>query len=396
MPALSFHEARHEVLARVRQACPAPQIETAPLSEATGRVLAQPLSADRDYPPLDRSMRDGFAVQAAGTPGAFTIAGSVRAGERFERPIQPGEAVEIMTGAPVPEGADAVVMIEHVTVKGPHLQVPSRLSPETNVSRAGCDAHAGDLVLAAGARLDFAHVALLAALGQSNVSVFARPTIAILATGDELVPVEDTPGPHQIRNSNTHSLAAQVRRAGGIPLVLPVAPDAPAPTQALLERGLESDLLLIAGGVSAGRYDVVEQALESLGAEFYFDRVLIQPGQPAVFGHARDRFFFGLPGNPASTMVCFEVFARAALELLSGIPEPALPITEAPLTAEFRHKPGLTRFLPARLEPDGRLQPVPWSGSGDLPALARANCWLVADAGKADYAAGDRIGVLMR
>jgi molybdopterin molybdotransferase len=238
-------------------------------------------------------------------------------------------------------------------------------------------------------------VSWLAATGHAEVPVFRRPAVAILATGDELVEVDCTPGPDQIRNSNAWSLAAQVIRAGGVPRVLPIAPDRQDATRALVERGLESDLLLLSGGVSAGRYDVVELALADLGAEFFFDRVKIQPGQPVVFGRAREKFFFGLPGNPGSTMVTFEIFARAALDLLSGASEAPLPMGRARLTQPFRHKPGLTRFLPARVE-CGEVTPLPWQGSGDVPSLCRANAFLIADADRPEYAAGETIPIIFK
>jgi molybdopterin molybdotransferase len=175
-----------------------------------------------------------------------------------------------------------------------------------------------------------------------------------------------------------------------------VAKDHREMTRAAIERGLESDLLLLSGGVSAGKYDLVEAVLAELRGEFYFDRVLIQPGQPLVFGRARGKFFFGLPGNPASTMVTFELFARAAVELLGGQEASLLPITSAPLTSDFRHKTGLTRFLPALLDGDGRLTPVPWQGSSDVPALARSNAYLVADAEREQWKAGEPIQVLLK
>jgi molybdopterin molybdotransferase len=200
-----------------------------------------------------------------------------------------------------------------------------------------------------------------------------------------------------VRNSNAHSLAAQIRRAGGIPRLLPIARDEYDATRALIERGLEADLLLISGGVSAGKYDIVEKVLAELGAEFCFDRVLIQPGQPLVFGRARETFFFGLPGNPASTMVTFEIFARAAIELLEGQDEVMLPLPLARLTTDFRHKVGLTRFLPARLSADGvEITPVPWRGSSDIPALVRSNAFLVAEPDRESWKSGDLIRVMMQ
>jgi molybdopterin molybdotransferase len=221
--------------------------------------------------------------------------------------------------------------------------------------------------------------------------------VAIVATGDEIVEIDEFPADFQVRNSNAWSLAEQVARAGGTPEVLPVARDTVEHTRAMIARGLGADLLLLSGGVSAGKYDVVEEVLAGLGAEFYFDRVLIQPGQPLVFGCARDTYFFGLPGNPSSTMVTFEVFARAALELLAGQEEIALQMPFARLTCEFRHRAGLTRFLPARLSDDGsQVTPVNWRGSGDIPALTRANAYIVADPDRITYAGGELIRILLK
>jgi molybdopterin molybdotransferase len=221
--------------------------------------------------------------------------------------------------------------------------------------------------------------------------------VAILPTGDEIVEVDQIPLDYQIRNSNSFSLAAQVARAGAVPRLLPVARDTYAATRELIEQGLCSDLLLLSGGVSAGKYDIVEQVLADLGAEFYFDRVRIQPGQPLVFGRARDKFFFGLPGNPASTMVTCEIFARAAIELLSGQSVSPLPLLWSRLARELRQKTGLTRFLPAELEADGsQVTPAPWTGSSDIPALARANAFLVTEPDRETWAAGDLIRVLMK
>ena len=373
-----------------------PPRETVTLETAAGRVLAEPIAADRDYPALARSVRDGFAVRAADVPGEIEVIGEVRAGESFGGEVGAGQAVEIMTGAPIPRGADAVVMIEHVRREGTRVIAPPA-EPEQFINPQAGEAHAGEVILHPGRRLDFASIAMLASTGRERVSVYAAPRVAILATGDELVPVSARPAGHQIRNSNAYSLAAQVSRAGGRPEILPVARDEQAHTQELIERGLGADLLLISGGVSAGKYDIVERVLAGLGAEFFFDRVLIQPGQPLVFGRALGKFFFGLPGNPLSTMVTFEIFARAAMELLAGQDEVWLPMPLARLSRDFQHRAGLTRFLPARLTADAaEVTPLAWRGSSDVPALTRANAFLVVDADRAAWQKGDLIRVLLK
>ena len=398
MAPLTFEDARSCVLAKVLGARRQPlDVERVPLLDACGRVLAEPIAADRDYPPVPRSARDGFAVRAADLPGALRIAGEVRAGESFQGRVERGTAVEIMTGAPVPEGADAVVMIEHCTVSGDTVSTDRSPSTGDNVSAQGSEARAGGMLLEPGQRIDYAGIALLAAVGRSQVSVFRRLRVAILATGDEIVPIEAHPAAHQIRNSNSYSIAAQVARAGAIPVILPVARDEVESTGELIGRGLQCDLMLVAGGVSAGKYDLVEKVLAQAGAGFYFDRVKIQPGQPLVFGSVQGKFFFGLPGNPGSTMLTFELFARAAIELLSGQNEANLPLTLSRLCHDFRQKPGLTRFLPALLSADGsHVSPIAWRGSSDVPSLARANAFLVTEPERETWNAGDLIRVLMK
>lgn len=397
MPPLTFSAARQCVLNNVCDARLFPPAETVDLEHVAGRVLAEDIAADRDIPALSRSVRDGYAVHAGDVPGELEVIGEVRAGEQFHGAVGRGQAVEIMTGAPIPAGADAVVMVEHTSRANGRVRIDRSAEPSQFINPRGCEAAAREVVLHHGKRLDYTDSAMLAAFGQRQVTVYRKPTVALIATGDEIVEVDETPRDFQIRNSNIYSLAAQVHRAGGVARILPIARDTEEHTRLMIEQGLTADMLLLSGGVSAGKYDVVEKVLDGLGARFFFDRVLIQPGQPLVFGRAREKFFFGLPGNPASTMVTFEVFARAALELLSGQEEVTLHTPFARLTHEFRHKPGLTRFLPARLSPNGsEVTPLHWSGSGDVPALTRANAFLVADPDRAEYPRGELIQVLLK
>lgn len=394
---LRFEQARRAVLDAVSAQRSVPSTETVALADCSGRVLSADVVADRDYPPLPRSVRDGFALRAADTPGTVQVVGEVRAGERLSRSVCTGEAAEIMTGAPVPHGADSVVMIEHVVRSGDNVAVNRPSAPGNFIVPAGSECANGSVVVPHGTRLDFAHIAALASVGAAHVEVFRTPNVAIIATGDELVEVDAQPLPHQIRNSNSLMLAAQVERAGGAPHVLPVAEDQYESTRAAIELALGCDLLLLSGGVSAGKYDLVETVLADFSAEFIFNRVLIQPGQPVVFGRVRERFFFGLPGNPASTAVTFEIFARAALDLLGGVSHTQFPVVYAKLRQPFRHKPGLTRFLPAELEPEGGwVKPVGWQGSGDVFAVARANAFLVARDQRESWAEGDFIEVIRR
>jgi len=289
------------------------------------------------------------------------------------------------------------VMVEHVTRNENRVTITHSMRSGENFTPRGTEAKRGEVVLRAGRKLGFAEVGVLAMVGRERVAVFRRPCVAILPTGDEIVEAGVEPLPFQIRNSNAWSLAVQVRRVGGIPEILPIARDSYESTRTSIERGLQEDLLLLSGGVSAGKYDIVERVLADLGAKFFFTRVKIQPGQPLVFGAVGEKFFFGLPGNPASTMVTFELFARAAIERLAGLDEPMLPLLRAKLTRDFHHKTGLTRFLPARLSEDGStVEPLGWQGSGDIPALARANAFLVAEADRESWNEGDDIRVMLK
>lgn len=397
MEALSFWDARRLVIDTVRESEPTPWVQSVSLLEAPGRILAAPAAADRDYPPSDRSIRDGFACRAADLPGTLQLIGEVRAGEKFSGAVEQGQTVRIMTGAPVPDGADCIVMVEHATLDGARMTTDRAPAHGEYINRAGCETRLGDSVLTAGTRLDFRHIAMLATVGVAQVPVFAKPRVAILATGDEIVPVEASPREFEIRNSNSWALAAQVARAGGDPQVLPVAPDSLEATVEAVEHGLQADLLLLSGGVSAGEYDYVEAALARCGAEFFFTRVKMRPGAPAVFGTARGRFFFGLPGNPLSTAVTFEVFARAAIELLSGMEQPEFPIVEARLTETMKEKPGLTRFLPALLHNGGAtITPIHWKGSSDVPSLARSNAFVISEPHEEIHPQGEPVRVLLR
>jgi molybdopterin molybdotransferase len=394
---LSFEQARACVLREVSAARGSLPTEQVPSLEAAGRILAEDVTADRDYPPFPRSARDGFAVRAADVPGELQVIGEVRAGEIFRGFVGPKGAVEIMTGAPLPEGADAVVMVEHTERVGDRVKITRSLKSGENFNAQGIEAKQGSVVLSAGHRLGFAEIALLAMVGRQCATVYKRPRVAILPTGDEIVETGQKPEPFQIRNSNAWSMSVQVARAGGDPQILPIARDNYESTRGLIEQGLTHDLLLLSGGVSAGKYDIVERVLADLGAKFFFDRVLVQPGQPLVFGTARGKFFFGLPGNPASTMVTFEVLARAAVELLGGSHEVSLRLLQAQLSRELRQKTGLTRFLPAQVSADGStVTPEPWQGSGDVNSLARANAFLVTDPDRESWAAGEMIRVLLK
>ena len=400
MQPLRFDEGRATVFERIRERFSGPAVETVPLDTAAGRILAEDVCADRDYPPFNRSARDGFAVIAAdvqAVPATLDLIGETQAGEPSRFSLERGQTVEIMTGAPGPENADAVVMVEYSQRNGSRVQLNKPIASGRNLIMAGEEVRRGQRVLAPGRRISFASIAVLATVGRSEVPVFRRPEVAILSTGDEVLPVDATPASYQIRNSNAHSLAEQVRRRGGAPKILPVARDTLAETRRLIEEGLKSDLLLLSGGVSMGKHDVVEEVLLGLGTELFFTTVRIQPGKPLVFGYCRDTPVFGLPGNPLSTMVTFEVFASIAVDLMAGASDSPLPFMRVPLAAGFGHKPFLTRFIGARLEgsyTDTRVRIDRGGGSGDVAAFARADCLAVATEDRSEWQAGDLMQVM--
>ncbi len=399
---LSFIEARLRVIEVVGARPKLPQGERIEVGQGLGRVLAEQVVADRDYPPFDRATRDGFAVRArdlSAPPATLEIIGEIKAGDTFAGTVGAGQCVEIMTGAGVPPGADAVVMIEHTKPSKSRVVVDRAVEPWQNIVRRGSEARAGQILLERGTRLGYAELALAAQVGAQPLSTFARPRVAILSTGDEVVGIDEKPGPFQIRNGNSVSLAAQVALAGAIPVALGNAPDRIEDLRARIECGLDADVLVLSGGVSMGKYDLVEVVLRELGAEFFFKGVAIRPGRPAVFGACREKFVFGLPGNPVSTMVTFELFALAAIDLLSGAPPRPLPLLRAKLAAPVSQKAALTHFLPAQLDwssGEPIVRELPWQGSGDLVALAQANCFLVVPPTRLAFAAGEWVEVLPR
>jgi len=411
--------------------CPG-EVATVDLLAGLGRVLAEEMVADRDFPPFARATRDGYAVRTADlaeVPARLEVVGEVKAGD-WPDPAQcsvgRGQAVGIMTGAPLPAGADAVVMVEHTSLAalaaGNSVEVRRSVGAGENFVPRGAEARAGQRLLDRGRRLDHAGVAIAASVGKSQLQVFRKPRVAVLSTGDEVVEIDATPGPAQIRNSNSYSLAAQVRNAGGEAVRLGIARDERGQLRALIEEGLGCDLLLLTGGVSMGKYDLVEQVLGELKAEFYFTGAEIQPGRPVVFGSCgadtpvrlpaagalstrtgvpalHKKYFFGLPGNPVSTMVTFELFARPMIEALAGMTPPRLVFQRARLKSEIRTKTGLKRFLPAVLSGEfenAEVELARWQGSGDIAALAQANCYVVIPPERERIEAGEWVPLLMR
>jgi molybdopterin molybdotransferase len=404
---LPFERASETVLDYCKRLKPSNR-ESISISEALGRVLAEPVPADRDFPPFPRATRDGFALRAGDVktvPSVLRVVAQVKAGDHYAGIVQAGQAVNIMTGAAVPTGADAVVMVEHTRRNGQEVEILRVCTAGENIVPQGSEAKAGQQMLVPGTPMSFAHIAVCAAVGRSSLQIYSKPRVAILATGDELVEVAGQPQPNQIRNSNTYSLAAQVALAGGEPVRLPIAPDEKQALTRLVQQGLSADLLLLSGGVSMGEFDLVEIVLQELGATFFFTGAQIQPGRPAVFGEAAPTAgkaptpFFGLPGNPVSTMVTFDLFARAVIQALSGAVPVRLPSAKARLAREIKTKTGLTRFLPAIIRGglyDPEVELVPWQGSGDILAAAGANCYAIVPPDRESIAAGEMISVLLR
>jgi molybdopterin molybdotransferase len=398
---LTFEAARGKIieqLGKTKGPCASTRVS---VWEALGLVLAEEVKTDREYPPFDRSTRDGYAVRAEEVrPDAkLKCVGEIKAGDTVSEPLAAGTCVQIMTGAAAPARADAVVMIEHTQREGDVVQFERAALAGQNIVPRGSEAAAGQTILRPGARLGYAELALAAQVGAAELRCAKRVQVAILSTGDEVVPVEAVPGPFQIRNSNSVSLAAQVRIAGGEPVALGNASDRVEELGEKIERGLKEDLLVLSGGVSMGKYDLVEKVLRAMGAVFYFDAVAIRPGKPAVFGMCQEKPVFGLPGNPVSTMVTFELFVAPAIDLLSGAEPRPLPLVEARLGAALDEKQGLAHFLPARVKWNGgapEVKALKWQGSGDIAALAKANCFLVVPADRDKIAPGERVLVLLR
>jgi molybdopterin molybdotransferase len=398
---LSFEQALSEVETRLTAACITPAIEVVPLGQAWGRALAEDVNADRDYPPFNRSTRDGFAVRSQDVQrvnSVLTLQGEVRAGEYFKAEVAEGHCVTIMTGAPLPTGTDAVVMVERARAQGDKVEIERPVASFENVVHKGSEAQAGKGILTKGRRLRASELGLLASVGKGNVAVCVRPRVAIIPTGDEVVPIDYQPEWYQVRNSNSAMLAAVVTAAGANPWEIGIGPDRKEALQCLIEKALEADMLLLSGGVSMGKYDFVEDALADLGAEFYFRSVAIRPGKPLVFGRIQGKFFFGLPGNPVSGFVTCSLFARPAIGVLMGSGFERPSFLRARLAKSVHHRTGLTTFMPARIETrDAKpvVSLVGWQGSGDLVGVAEANGFLVVHPEQPSPTAGDWVDVML-
>lgn len=420
-----------EALARVLAAArPLPPRDVA-LADALGLVLADEIASDIDSPPHDKALVDGYAVRADDLRGAeceLAILEELTAGETPRHAVGPGQCSRIMTGAPLPAGADGVVMIErseplppraaeaaHGSLGRVRLREPA-FTPGQNVLRRAAAIHRGEVVLGPGHRLRPAEIGLLAEIGRARVRVTPRPRVAVLATGNELVPIDAAPPAGKIRNSNEPMLAAAVRRVGGEPVELGVARDEPEALAAKVHAGLRADVLVLSGGVSAGVLDLVPAALRDAGVEPVFHKVRLKPGKPLWFGvaprqadraalpadptassgtAAPPRLVFGLPGNPVSSLVCFELFVRPALARLAGWPSDGSVTLNAILAREFTHRGERPTYQPATIDRSTddalRVTPLDWHGSADLRTLARAEALIAFPAGDHHYVPGEPV-----
>lgn len=375
------------------------------LTAAYGLVLAEDIVSDSDSPPFTKALMDGFAIRTADLPQAearLRIVGELTAGQVATRSVGPGEAMQIMTGAPIPEGADAVVRIEDATIDGDAVRLTGGpINPGRSILQRGAAMRAGEIVLPAGRVLRAQELGLLAELGRAAIRAVPKPTVALLATGDELVPVDQLPGPGQIRNSNETMLVGQVLKAGCTTVALGIARDEEEVLERKIREGLKADILCLSGGVSMGKLDLVPATLARCGVREVFHKVDIKPGKPVWFGvydgsDDRRRCIFGLPGNPVSSMVCCELFVQAAIRALSG-QSPVRPVPlSARLLASHAHRDDRPTFVPSKLEftLDGpRVRPVGWKGSADLRSTVDANAMTLFPAGAKDYVNGDVVDV---
>ena len=393
---MNFELAKQMIL----KSLPEPMGERVRFEAAGGRVLAEEVVAGMDVPPFRRAAVDGVALRSADVPGELAIIGECRAGGQAAGPIAAGQAVTITTGATVPEGADAVQMIEQVQLApdGRRVMVPHPAAPGQNVVPRGFEAAAGATVLEIGRVLGPAEMAVLATFGHREVTVCRQPRVALIATGDELVEADVTPGPGQIRNSNTYSLTAQLGRLGIRPDYLGIAEDNLEDLRRKIAAGLEHDAVIISGGASVGPYDLVKNVFRELGIEIIFDQVAVRPGKPTIFARKGERLVFGLPGNPVSSFVSFENFVRPALGRMCGMRNPDLMHVRGELTANMRQAGGRTALLPALAtwESSGwQIAPLPWKGSGDIIGFSNADALVIFPADRSEMAQSEKVEALL-
>jgi molybdopterin molybdotransferase len=377
--------------------------ESIPVSDATGRILAEDIIADTDLPPFDRAQMDGYAVRTAdvaNAPARLRIVGESAAGAGWHNEMKEGEAVRIMTGAPVPAGADAVQQVELTRELDGAGMVDILQSVEAgrSIVRQADEIQAGETVLRAGEDINWQTIATLASFGYALVKVGRRPRVAVMATGSELVDVHQKPGRDQIRDSNNYTIEAYANLAGATVERLPLAGDDTEELKKQMAAAIQRcDVLISSGGVSMGVYDFTKAALKELGAEIFFERVALRPGKPTVFGRIAKTLVFGLPGNPVSVAVTFKLFVRTALRAMQGSTNPALAEETAVLVRAIKGSIERESYLPAILRTDANgtlmAEPLKWGGSSDFVSFARATALINVRTGLKSIEAGDRVTV---
>ena len=378
-------------------------LEKVNILEALGRVIGEDVYAGRAIPPKDNSAMDGYALRAGDTSGAseespamLEVIEEIPAGTIPEKRIGPGQAARIMTGAPLPEGADAVVRMEDTRKDGGRVAILVEARQGQDIRLAGEDVQPGEKVISRGEVIRPAEVGMLAALGRSFVSVHQRPLVAIVATGDELIDIDETPSPGKIVNSNSYSLAALVLDCGAVPLQIGIARDRREDLVAKFRAAMRADLIVSSGGVSVGDYDLVKEVMKEEGNRMQFWRVAMKPGRPLAFGMLGEVPLVGLPGNPVSAMVSFEQFIRPAILKMMGHVNLFRKTVQARLGQDIHKKPGIRHFIRARIQRDGDLYTVVTTGdqgSGILKSMVRANGLIILPAEVTTVQAGGMVTV---
>jgi molybdopterin molybdotransferase len=387
----------------LKQARPLEPEEVALGPTALGRILAESVASDIDAPPFDKALMDGYAVSAADcqrAPIALQVIEEIGAGHVPTQPVGAGQAARIMTGAPMPAGADCVVKVEQTQRHGDRMEFNGP-APKAgaHVLQRGREMRAGEVALAAGTRLGPQELGVLAGVGRTSAHLYRTPQLALMTTGDEVIEPPAVPGPGQIRNSNSPMLMAQAVRAGAEPQYFGIARDNRESLQAHIEAGLKNaDMLVLSGGVSAGTYDLVPGVLQELGVVPHFHKIAMKPGKPLFFGSRDGRLVFGLPGNPVSSFVCFELFIRPAIRAQRGVKDPTPPRAKFLLANDFRADNDRPTYHPARLELGDWgmcVRPLAWFGSADLRGILGANALIELPSGAHSFGEGDEVSAIL-
>ena len=398
---ISIERALEVTLAAAEAAPDRMPAEAIPLESSLGRILRENIDADADYPRFDKAIRDGFAVRfedVSSVPVTLEVRGESRAGQGAEVSVTSGTCCEIMTGAPLPDGANAVVMVEHTEPVPPrHVRILRAARQGEGLLRRAAELRQGERVFSEGKRIEMADIGTLASFGKAEVRVSRKPRVAILATGDELVEVRQNPDAGQIRNSNSYTLLGQVLAAGGEPVLLGIGRDNLEDLRTRIGLGLKHDVLLVSGGVSMGKYDFVENVFAEYGVKVLFDSVAMKPGKPTVLGTRGQTFVFGLPGNPVSTIVAFRIFVTPVIRSLLKAADHGPGTLRARLEESAKCDPARTAIVPALVRFDGesyRIRTAPWKGSSDLAGLSRANAMVVIPKAEGSLKAGEWVDFL--